>query len=1266
MTVFSETEPKIPKQSDGTSNWIDGSGGRITNLSELRWLSENQDAWDETWTLENDIDATETIDWNDSKGFNPIGDDSTFFSGNFIGNYHKITNLFIDRDKNIGLFGFCMNSVIRDLNVLDVNFRGDECIGGLAGVTRGLNSIINCGTSGLIEVNTRSAGGLIGKTMGVKEVTSSYSNTIIRGDTAYSIAGLISETYKCGPISNSYSLSMVTGHSEITGCISRAFRLPIIVNSYHAGIVHAYSYSKFGFSTADYRDRNNKKISNCYFDSDMSECEPILEAEDYSVASRTTEEFGQKDYFINWKFGKDSANPWIENEGGRPFLYWQKLFVSSYKINGDTIQTKVAENGTKLTECGLRFALKNEFPIQWKYYQMDNTPGKKYFTIPNDIPPGYYYVQPYATDGNHLATGETQLYTKGGNKYSGGNGSMKEPYIISTKEDLLLLSNSEDDWGLFYLLVNDIEFDKYGEDWNLDGDFSNDTTGFSPIGTTKKPFTGSLMGWDMDNNKAKNHTISNLKLVLPEYIKNSKFKIFDKMSWGLFGDFAGGVLHGINVENIELTDYYHDSYVIDVGGLCGINRSKIINCSTSGNITIKSSDMNRYLFIGGLVGTNQDTIYNSSSSVNVVSTASLGGGLCGKNGGVIVNSYAKGAVITTGSTRHKGGSFCGGCEYDNSEYYALQGIIAWSYTSGDSYVEHSPYFSGGIVGHINFEFPSGHIIYQCYFDYNTCGTDEVVPNSNTKLLSTNQFGDASNFEGFIFGNVLDKPWKMTSADRPFLYWQEAGVTNSRPINNKLNYKYFSDKEISKFGCIYRKFDRDTLLPFNWERYTSTTKNTINIANLNLDKDSDYILQTYIYDGKHYTYGDAITISTKYSGGSGQKTNPYIIKTKEELVSIAHNQEDWSSFFKLDNNIKFSTNPKKEDWNLDGKVDDNDSLGYMPIAMEGSYEGAKMFRGGFDGSLYTISNLFMNRTVESKDDNYHDYHGLFGRCYNARLKNIIIKDCDLTGVLLGGLVGYAQWCHIEKCGVEGKVGNRITGKGSHCVAGGLVGLLQDVFYKNIPKYFTNIENCYTIADITSLEGGGFVGCYHSALYREDPSLYLTNCYSASDWLSHDNQNAYYYGLMTVFDIEVKDTDSFYDIQVEPFANVNNAYGSALQTHEMKKKNTYTSAGWDFEHIWDIDGETLDGYPFLRKNLLAVEDNKSDTYNQTEIFPNPAETFIYIRSTKKVDRVEIYSYSGELVLETKSKTIDISDLNHGIFYVKIYSIDDTIEQNKFIKL
>ncbi|ELP6119260.1 TPA: hypothetical protein I7730_01450 [Vibrio vulnificus] len=110
--------------------------GEISNLAELRWLSQNSSAWTRDWALVADIDASDTKNWNSGMGFLPIGTQEVRFDGSFDGGGHTISGLFINRPdtKDVGLFGYIQYlNTVSNLTILDADITGGMNVGVLAG-----------------------------------------------------------------------------------------------------------------------------------------------------------------------------------------------------------------------------------------------------------------------------------------------------------------------------------------------------------------------------------------------------------------------------------------------------------------------------------------------------------------------------------------------------------------------------------------------------------------------------------------------------------------------------------------------------------------------------------------------------------------------------------------------------------------------------------------------------------------------------------------------------------------------------------------------------------------------------------------------------------------------------------------------------------------------------------------------------------------------------------------------------------------------------
>ncbi|AXG71438.1 internalin-J [Kordia sp. SMS9] len=80
-------------------------------------------------------------------------------------------------------------------------------------------------------------------------------------------------------------------------------------------------------------------------------------------------------------------------------------------------------------------------------------------------------------------------------------------------------------------------------------------------------------------------------------------------------------------------------------------------------------------------------------------------------------------------------------------------------------------------------------------------------------------------------------------------------------------------------------------------------------------------------------------------------------------------------------------------------------------------------------------------------------------------------------------------------------------------------------------------------------------------------------------------------------------------------------------------------------------------------LSVDDFNSN--NKIKIYPNPAKNNLYIESNQQIETIEIYTLLGEKVVEAKTTTINISNLNSGIYLIKIISLNRNVLTKKFIK-
>jgi hypothetical protein len=77
--------------------------------------------------------------------------------------------------------------------------------------------------------------------------------------------------------------------------------------------------------------------------------------------------------------------------------------------------------------------------------------------------------------------------------------------------------------------------------------------------------------------------------------------------------------------------------------------------------------------------------------------------------------------------------------------------------------------------------------------------------------------------------------------------------------------------------------------------------------------------------------------------------------------------------------------------------------------------------------------------------------------------------------------------------------------------------------------------------------------------------------------------------------------------------------------------------------------------VHESILSTDET---SLQSLQVFPNPTNDLIYIRSLDKIDKVEVYSLIGKLVLSTnKTDAVDLGNFAKGLYLVKVYS------ENKF---
>ena len=243
----------------------------IENVHQLQAMRDDLFAH---YALASDIDASETREWNDGAGFDPVGENPNYpyydtpFSGSLDGRGFVINELYINStDIAVGLFGFIgEDGEVTDVGLVDVDIRGDRGVGSLAGSNRGTvensyatgnvsgssgiglllggngGTVLNSYTNGYVNAlhNFGSyAGGLIGgNSFGIIE--NSYSNSDVFSNGGF-VGGLVGEN-NGGAIVNSFATGDVSGDNRVGGLIGGTALGATINNTYATGNVSGSTY----------------------------------------------------------------------------------------------------------------------------------------------------------------------------------------------------------------------------------------------------------------------------------------------------------------------------------------------------------------------------------------------------------------------------------------------------------------------------------------------------------------------------------------------------------------------------------------------------------------------------------------------------------------------------------------------------------------------------------------------------------------------------------------------------------------------------------------------------------------------------------------------------------------------------------------------------------------------------------------------------------------------------------------------------------------
>ena len=253
----------------------------------------------------------------------------------------------------------------------------------------------------------------------------------------------------------------------------------------------------------------------------------------------------------------------------------------------------------------------------------------------------------------------------------------------------------------------------------------------------------------------------------------------------------------------------------------------------------------------------------------------------------------------------------------------------------------------------------------------------------------------------------------------------------------------------------------------------------------------------IWDGKIPAANGSYT----FSGGTGEKADPYVIADSKDLAQLAANTNDESidydgKYFELANDLDLnnkewtpiSSNLAADKYgiNFDGKGHKITGLN-----VNGDYS---LYNAGLFGHCKSIKNLHVQGSVSSMAES-GNVGGIVGQIkIDGTDTPTIASNCSFEGSVkgynvIGGLIGCTSgnYSRIEGCKNSATVQLRI-GPPSTRAVGGLIGKASSIY----------VESCYNTGIITNDKGGdssdATVGGLVGAGVSEDTPCGIHNCYN----------------------------------------------------------------------------------------------------------------------------------------------------------------------------
>ncbi|MBT4935184.1 hypothetical protein HON15_00250 [Candidatus Woesearchaeota archaeon] len=265
------------------------------NISNCTQLQEMENDVGANFSLTNNINCSDTVNWNSGSGFDPVGSNSPKFVGSLNGNNYNITKLFISRTTTYnGLFGYLGTPAnISSFGLINASIKGGQYTGGLTGYMDGSTSVNNINVTGGITGTSSYVAGLVARALTGSTIDNCYfAGNVTGGSYTGGLVGYLQGNVNNsgvdgriitgadgggfmgavgGNVWNSYAstetVTSSTSYDEVGGFVGTVFSGANITNSYATGNVSGDQ--DIGGFVGEINSGGTGLISNCYTTSNV-------------------------------------------------------------------------------------------------------------------------------------------------------------------------------------------------------------------------------------------------------------------------------------------------------------------------------------------------------------------------------------------------------------------------------------------------------------------------------------------------------------------------------------------------------------------------------------------------------------------------------------------------------------------------------------------------------------------------------------------------------------------------------------------------------------------------------------------------------------------------------------------------------------------------------------------------------------------------------------------------------------------------------------